>query len=111
LDTWDIAVALDPTATVPADAAGLIVDTLDGLVPRVSKPVGEALRGDVTTHDPDRRFLLEFSGDGARPWTRRRSNSRRSSRSSQGTTTTGTSAPPHAPVPIEPGSERLSATA
>ena len=65
MHTWDIAVALDETATVPADAAGLLVDTLDGLVARVAKPTeGEPVRIEVTTHDPDRRFTLELSDDG-----------------------------------------------
>jgi uncharacterized protein (TIGR03083 family) len=67
MHTWDIAVALDATATVPTDAVGLLVDTLEGLVARVGKPVGgEPLQVDVTTHDPARRFLLELRDDGAR---------------------------------------------
>jgi uncharacterized protein (TIGR03083 family) len=66
LHTWDIAVALDDTATVPTDAAGLIVDGLERLVARAGKPVGEALHIDVTTYDPARRFVLELGDDGAR---------------------------------------------
>jgi uncharacterized protein (TIGR03083 family) len=66
MHTWDIAVAQDAGATVPADAAGLLLDTVEGLVARVGKPVGQVLQVDVETHDPARRFLLELGDDGAR---------------------------------------------
>jgi uncharacterized protein (TIGR03083 family) len=56
--TWDIAVALDPAATIGAEAVPLVVDNL-GLAARFSG------RGDeratvvrVTTTDPDRVFTL-----------------------------------------------------
>jgi uncharacterized protein (TIGR03083 family) len=67
MHTWDIAVALDDTATVPTEAAGLLVDTLDALVGRVAQPVeGDPLTVEVTTHQPEQRFLLELGADGGR---------------------------------------------
>lgn len=61
--TWDIAVALDPTATVAPDAVSLLVDSLDLLVPRVGRPDGSARSVAVVTSDPERHFLLAV-GDG-----------------------------------------------
>ena len=66
LHTWDIAVALDPTATVPADAADLVIDNLAPLVERTGRPVPEPFTVDVLTQAPDRRLRLELTGDGAR---------------------------------------------
>ena len=37
--TWDIAVALDPKATVAADAVDLLIDTAPAIVARAMKPV------------------------------------------------------------------------
>ena len=64
--TWDVAVALDPDATVSDDAIALIIDRLPWLVERVGKPSEEAHRILVTTTDPDRAFLLDLTTDGAR---------------------------------------------
>ncbi|MDT4939087.1 MAG: hypothetical protein QOG80_2758 [Pseudonocardiales bacterium] len=66
LHTWDAAVALDPTATVPVDAAALIVDSLPELVGRVGKPSADAQSIVVTTVDPDRMFRLDIDASGAR---------------------------------------------
>jgi uncharacterized protein (TIGR03083 family) len=57
--TWDVAVALDPTATVAPDAAGLLVDTLGPFVARAAKPDGVQRRLRVSTTDPEREFILE----------------------------------------------------
>jgi uncharacterized protein (TIGR03083 family) len=57
--TWDVAVALDPAATIAPDAAGLLVDTLDQLAARTGKADGKQRRLLVTTTDPDRQFVLE----------------------------------------------------
>jgi uncharacterized protein (TIGR03083 family) len=57
--TWDIAVTLDPAATLAPDAVALLVDTLDQLVARAGKPDGKQRKVRVLTSDPDRRFTLE----------------------------------------------------
>jgi uncharacterized protein (TIGR03083 family) len=66
LHTWDIAVALDPTATVPEDAADLVIDNLAPLVGRTARPAPEPFTVEVHTQAPDRRLRLELTGDGAR---------------------------------------------
>jgi hypothetical protein len=57
--TWDIAVALDPAATLASDSVGLLIDTLGQLVGRAGKPGGARRRLHVTTSSPVRRFSLE----------------------------------------------------
>jgi uncharacterized protein (TIGR03083 family) len=64
--TWDVAVTFDDGATVPPEAAALLVDGLDALVARAGKPVEPALRLHLVTIDPDRAFLLEAGADGVR---------------------------------------------
>ena len=59
LHTWDVAVALDPAATVAPDAVALLLDTLDQLAGRTAKPDGEQRKIRVSTSDPDRQFTLE----------------------------------------------------
>jgi len=56
--TWDIAVALDPAATVAPDAVGLLIDTLGQFVARAAKPDGVQRRLRVSTADPERDFIL-----------------------------------------------------
>jgi uncharacterized protein (TIGR03083 family) len=57
--TWDVAVALDPAATLAPDAVGLLVDTLGQLVARAGKPGGPQRRLHVSTSSPVRHFTLE----------------------------------------------------
>jgi uncharacterized protein (TIGR03083 family) len=57
--TWDVAVALDPAATVAPDAVGLLIDTLGPLAARTGKPDGKQRRVRVVTSDPERHFVLE----------------------------------------------------
>ena len=57
--SWDIAVTLDPAATLPLEAAGLLVDNLGQLVGRAAKPDGQSRRWRVHTSDPERNFILE----------------------------------------------------
>jgi uncharacterized protein (TIGR03083 family) len=64
--TWDIAVVLQPDATLPADAVALLVDTLPALVERVGKAAPSPVRVHVITTGPTREFLLELSDAGAR---------------------------------------------
>lgn len=58
IHTWDVAVALDPAATVAPDAVGLLVDTLAEFVARAAKPDGVQRRLQVSTTDPERAFIL-----------------------------------------------------
>ena len=60
--TWDIAVALDPSATVAPDAVGLLIDTIGPLAARTGKPDGKERRLQVVTSTPERQFVLE-TGD------------------------------------------------
>jgi uncharacterized protein (TIGR03083 family) len=59
IHTWDVAVALDPAATLAPDAAALLVDTVGPLVGRAAKPDGKQRTVSVLTSAPDRRFTLE----------------------------------------------------
>jgi hypothetical protein len=60
--TWDIAVALDPAATVADEAAALIMDSLPGLAGHVGKAMPHPRTVHVMT--PLRSFVLEPSDDG-----------------------------------------------
>jgi uncharacterized protein (TIGR03083 family) len=62
IHTWDVAVALDPVATVAPDAVGLLIDTVGQLASRSAKPDGKQRRLRVSTSDPERHFILE-TGD------------------------------------------------
>lgn len=64
--TWDIAVTLDPAATVADDATALIIDNLQMLVTHAGKGTPEPVSVRVLTASPDREFLLELDADGAR---------------------------------------------
>jgi uncharacterized protein (TIGR03083 family) len=57
--TWDVAVALDPSATVAPDAIGLLIDTVGQLAARAARPDGKQRRLQVSTSNPERHFLLE----------------------------------------------------
>jgi uncharacterized protein (TIGR03083 family) len=59
IHTWDVAVALDPSATVAPDAVVLLIDTLGQLAARSAKPDGKERRIRVSTSDPERHFVLE----------------------------------------------------
>jgi uncharacterized protein (TIGR03083 family) len=59
IHTWDVAVALDPSATVAPDAVGLLIDTVGQLAARAAKPDGKQRRLRVSTTDPERHFILE----------------------------------------------------
>ena len=62
--TWDVAVALDAGATVAPDAVELLIDNLTDLVARAGKPLDQDIRVRVTTHHPDRKFVLVIDADG-----------------------------------------------
>ena len=57
--TWDVAVALDPSATVAPDAVGLLIDTVGQLMSWTAKPDGKQRRLRVSTSNPERHFVLE----------------------------------------------------
>jgi len=59
IHTWDVAVALDPSATVQPDAVGLLVDTIGQLTAWAGKPDGKQRQLRIQTSDPERHFVLE----------------------------------------------------
>ncbi len=59
IHTWDVAVALDPSARVQPDAVGLVVDTVGQLAAWTGKPDGKQRRLRIQTSDPERHFILE----------------------------------------------------
>jgi uncharacterized protein (TIGR03083 family) len=59
IHTWDVAVALDPSATVAPDAVGLLIDTVGQLAARSAKPDGKERRIRVSTSDQERHFVLQ----------------------------------------------------
>jgi uncharacterized protein (TIGR03083 family) len=66
--SWDVAVALDPAATVAPDAVSLLVGELGPLARHSGQP-HEPVRLHVHTTDPEREFLLDLGGtDDLRPW-------------------------------------------
>jgi uncharacterized protein (TIGR03083 family) len=60
IHTWDIAVALDPAATVAPDAVALLVDTLGQLVTWTAKPRRQWRRLRVSTSSPVRHYMLDI---------------------------------------------------
>jgi hypothetical protein len=64
LHTWDVAVTFDETATVPPDAAGLVVDTLAMMAPFAGKPTGADRTFTVHTMEPTRQFEIALRPDG-----------------------------------------------
>jgi uncharacterized protein (TIGR03083 family) len=60
--TWDVAGALDPRATVSADAVELLLDTLPDMAKRVGKPQDPPFQIRVVTSDPVRDLSLS-AGD------------------------------------------------
>jgi uncharacterized protein (TIGR03083 family) len=59
LHSWDVAVALDPAATLAADAVNLVIDALGPVAARSGKPAGRPLAVHLTTTGPDREFTIE----------------------------------------------------
>lgn len=55
---WDIAVALDPTATLEADGTEVVVDNLELIARFTSRPQGDPRTISVRTSDPERRFVV-----------------------------------------------------
>ncbi len=61
--TWDIAVALDPEATVSPEAVDLIVDTLPATASRAAKAGAGATPVVVATTEPARTYRVTFEPD------------------------------------------------
>jgi uncharacterized protein (TIGR03083 family) len=59
LHTWDVAVALDPAATLNPDATALLIDGVAMMGNRGVNPGGEPLRLQINTTSPARSFALE----------------------------------------------------
>jgi uncharacterized protein (TIGR03083 family) len=68
---WDLAVALDPSATIDPPAVELLVDRLPDMAARVGKPAAEPRTLRVTTSDPERSFALVTDGVVLEPWSDR----------------------------------------
>ncbi|MDQ4096451.1 MAG: hypothetical protein M3144_01085 [Actinomycetota bacterium] len=66
LHTWDIDVALDHAATIPRSIAALVVDNLELIGRYTAKPMpGEPQLVTVGTIDPQRRFIVDLTFEGA----------------------------------------------
>jgi uncharacterized protein (TIGR03083 family) len=68
---WDLAVALDPSATIDPVAVELLVDRLPDMAARVGKPTVEPRTLRVSTTDPERGFALVTDGVALEPWSER----------------------------------------
>jgi uncharacterized protein (TIGR03083 family) len=59
MHTWDVAVTLDPAATVSPDAVDLLIDNVPQfLAPRLGKPQDDPFGVRILTTHPDRDYLL-----------------------------------------------------
>jgi uncharacterized protein (TIGR03083 family) len=68
LHTWDVAVALDPSATVAPQPTALLIDTIGAVVGRAGKSALSS-RVHVTTTEPAREFLLTLGDEPSlAPW-------------------------------------------
>ena len=66
LHTWDIDVALDGAATIPSSIAALVVDNLELIGRYTARPTpGDARSVTVRTTDPQRRFTVDLTVEGA----------------------------------------------
>jgi uncharacterized protein (TIGR03083 family) len=63
LHSWDIAVTFDPSATVPPDAAALVVDTLGMIARFAGKPTGSDRTVTISTTQPVRQFEVALRTD------------------------------------------------
>jgi uncharacterized protein (TIGR03083 family) len=63
--TWDIEVARHPEATIPAEAAAVVVDNLALVARFTAQATGDTTTITVRTTDPARGFTIELRPDGA----------------------------------------------
>jgi uncharacterized protein (TIGR03083 family) len=66
---WDVAVVLDPAATVAADAVEILVDSLPDMAARVGKAADKSVTLRVETRAPERSFVLVTGGVRLEPGT------------------------------------------
>ena len=64
LHTWDVAVTVDPSATLPEDEAALIVDALPMMTRFAGKPTGSDRDISIRTVSPSGTFVLALRPDG-----------------------------------------------
>ncbi len=63
LHTWDVEVAVRPTATVPAESVAHVVDNLELIARFTAMPTGSTEAIAVRTGQPRRDFSIELSSD------------------------------------------------
>jgi uncharacterized protein (TIGR03083 family) len=63
LHTWDIEVVGDPSAVLPREVAGLVVDNLQLVARYTAKPTGDTTSIAVATSQPSRGFVVELAPD------------------------------------------------
>jgi uncharacterized protein (TIGR03083 family) len=61
--TWDVEVAVDPGATIPRQAAELVIDNLELIARYTGKPTGDTTTITVATTDPQRGFTVDLKPD------------------------------------------------
>ena len=61
LHSWDIAVSLDPAATLAGDSVRLLLDRVSWVAGRAGKADGEPYRVIIETAEPERGFLLDVA--------------------------------------------------
>jgi uncharacterized protein (TIGR03083 family) len=64
LHTWDVTVAVDPSSTVPDDAAGLVADNIGLVIGWAGKPSDEQTSVEVRTTSPERAYHLDLGPSG-----------------------------------------------
>lgn len=63
LHTWDVEVAVDPSATLSEEVAGAIIDNLQHIIRFAGRANGEVKELSVRTTHPARDFMLVFADD------------------------------------------------
>ena len=59
MHVWDVAVSVDPGASVAGDAIGPVMDQVTQLFQFVAKPAGDSFRVRLRTTEPDGDYLLD----------------------------------------------------
>ena len=63
LHEWDVAVALDPGASLAADGTAEVIDNLELIARFTAKPSGRAEEVAITTTSPQRHFVIVLGAD------------------------------------------------
>ena len=63
LHTWDVEVAVSPSATLPPDAVALVVDYLELIARFTGRPTGDTRTISIRTSEPERGFTVELTPD------------------------------------------------